>query len=177
MFASDAGRASNPFASVKGAAALYEPVVRGVIEQAKGVLVQSNPMLAKPLNEVAAKLNADYANRGEEILDHMARLYAELAQVAPSPVVELNRAVAVVMAFGPQAGLDLVDALTSEPSLREYHLLPTVRGDFLFKLGRFDEARAEFERAAGLTRNARERELLLERARLCGGDSTPVESG
>jgi predicted RNA polymerase sigma factor len=95
----------------------------------------------------------------------MAALYAELARVAPSPVVELNRAVAVAMAFGPQAGLDLVDALTSEPALQGYHLLPSVRGDFLVRLGRRDEARAEFERAAALTRNARERELLLERAR------------
>src|SRR5262245_4512041 len=108
---------------------------------------------------------------------HIARLYAELAQLMPSPVVELNRAVAVAMAFGPQAGLDLVDALTTEPSLEGYHLLPSVRGDFLFKLGRLDEARAEFERAASLTRNARERELLLERARACAGGSTPPEPG
>ena len=79
--------------------------------------------------------------------------------------MELNRAVAIAMAFGPAAGLELVDALTSEPSLENYHLLPSVRGDFLFKLGRFDEARAEFERAASLTRNSRERELLLDRAR------------
>ena len=93
------------------------------------------------------------------------RLYAELAALAPSPVVELNRAVAVSMADGPEAGLALVDALTSEPALREYHLLPTVRGDLLMKLGRHAEARAEFERAASLTRNARERALLLERAR------------
>ncbi len=100
-------------------------------------------------------------------------LYNELAQLAPSPVVELNRGVAVAMAFGPAAGLDIVDALTSEPSLKSYHLLPSVRGDLLRKLGRFDEARAEFERAAGLTRNARERELLLGRARACAGDSTP----
>jgi predicted RNA polymerase sigma factor len=78
--------------------------------------------------------------------------------------VELNRAVAVAMAFGPAAGLDLVDALTSEPSLKSYHLLPSVRGDLLAKLGRSREARTEFERAASLTRNARERELLLERA-------------
>ena len=90
-----------------------------------------------------------------------------LAQLAPSPVVELNRAVAVAMAFGPAAGLELVDALTSEPSLESYHLLPSVRGDLLAKLGRFDEARAEFERAASLTRNARERELLLARAARC----------
>ena len=78
--------------------------------------------------------------------------------------MELNRAVAVAMAFGPAAGLELVDALTAEPALRSYHLLPSVRGDLLAKLGRFDEARAECERAASLTRNARERELLLERA-------------
>src|SRR5206468_10106311 len=92
----------------------------------------------------------------------IAALYGELARLTPSPVVELNRAVAVAMAFGPQAGLDLVDALTSEPSLEGYHLLPSVRGDFLFKLGRSAEARPEFERAAALTRNARERALLLE---------------
>jgi RNA polymerase sigma factor (sigma-70 family) len=94
----------------------------------------------------------------------IAALYAELSQLAPSPVVELNRAVAVAMAFGPAAGLELVDELTSEPSLKSYHLLPSVRGDFLAKLGRFDEARMEFKRAAALTRNVRERELLLARA-------------
>ena len=97
----------------------------------------------------------------------IAALYDALAQLTPSPVVELNRAVAVGMAFGPGAGLELVDALTSEPSLRTYHLLPSVRGDLLFKLVRLDEARVEFERAAALTRNMRERELLLERARAC----------
>jgi RNA polymerase sigma-70 factor (ECF subfamily) len=93
--------------------------------------------------------------------------YSELARVTPSPVVELNRAVAVAMASGPAAGLELVNALTSEPSLQNYHLLPSVRADFLKKLGRLDEARGEFERAAGLTRNSREREFLLERARSC----------
>jgi RNA polymerase sigma-70 factor (ECF subfamily) len=97
----------------------------------------------------------------------IAALYAALAQLAPSPVVELNRAVALAMAFGPAAGLELVDALATEPSLKGYHLLPSVRGDLLAKLGRFDEARAECERAAALTRNARERELLLERAAAC----------
>ncbi|HEY6066148.1 MAG TPA: RNA polymerase sigma factor [Thermoanaerobaculia bacterium] len=91
-------------------------------------------------------------------------LYDELGKLAPSPVVELNRAVAVGMAFGPAAGLELVDALASEPALENYHLLPSVRGDLLSKLGRAGEARREFERAAALTRNARERELLLERA-------------
>jgi RNA polymerase sigma factor (sigma-70 family) len=91
-------------------------------------------------------------------------LYDALAQLTPSPVVELNRAVAYAMAFGPAAGLEIVDALMSEPALEGYHLLPSVRGDFLAKLGRSDEARAELERAASLTRNARERQLLLERA-------------
>jgi len=95
---------------------------------------------------------------------HIAELYAELAQRTPSPVVELNRAVAVSMAQGPQAGLALVDALTAEPTLKNYHLLPSVRGDFLKKLGRNAEARAEFERAAALTQNVRERKLLLDRA-------------
>ena len=103
----------------------------------------------------------------------IVELYGELANVAPSPIVELNRAVAVAMAFGPAAGLELVDALASEPSLKSYHLLPSVRGDLLKKLGRFDEARCEFERAAELTRNARERELLLGRARACVAGSAP----
>src|SRR5437764_10442968 len=94
-------------------------------------------------------------------------LYDGLAQLTPSPVVELNRAVAVAMAFGPAAGLEIVDRLTSEPTLKAYHLLPSVRGDFLFKLGRFTEAQSEFERAAKLTQNARERELLLNRAAAC----------
>jgi RNA polymerase sigma-70 factor (ECF subfamily) len=95
----------------------------------------------------------------------ITELYAVLAEVLPSPVIELNRAVAVSMAFGAQAGLDLVDALVAEPALRGYHLLPSVRGDLLMKLGRPDEARAEFERAARLTRNEPERELSAERAR------------
>jgi len=98
--------------------------------------------------------------------ERIAGLYAELAQVTPSPIVELNRAVAIAMARGPAAGLELVDALTSEPALENYHLLPSVRGDFLFKLGRLAEARVEFQRAASLTRNSRERDLLLERARI-----------
>jgi RNA polymerase sigma-70 factor (ECF subfamily) len=102
-------------------------------------------------------------------------LYETLAQVAPSPVVELNRAVAVSMAFGPQLGLELVDSLTSEPSLKGYHLLPSVRGDLLAKLGRFGEARAEFERAASLTGNARERNLLLDRAQACPDGRAPTE--
>jgi RNA polymerase sigma factor (sigma-70 family) len=97
----------------------------------------------------------------------MAALYDALAQIAPSPVVEVNRAVAVGMAFGPAAGLEVIDALRSEPTLRGYHLLPAVRADLLARLERFDEAAAEFRRAAGLTRNTRERALLLERADTC----------
>ena len=97
----------------------------------------------------------------------IAALYAQLARLTPSPVVELNRAVALAMAFGPAAGLEIVDSLVSERSLENYHLLPSVRGDLLKKLGRIDEARAEFERAARLTHNARERDLLIGRANAC----------
>src|SRR5256886_56505 len=98
-------------------------------------------------------------------------LYDALAQLAPSPVVELNRAVAYGMAFGPAAGLEIVDSLVSEPALERYHLLWSVRGDLLAKLGRFEEARTEFERAASLTRNVPERELLLGRAAACAAGS------
>jgi predicted RNA polymerase sigma factor len=101
----------------------------------------------------------------------IAALYGELARLTPSPIVELNRAVAVSMAIGPQAGLEIVDRLTSEPSLANYHLLPSVRGDFLAKLDRNEEACSEFARAAALTRNARERELLRNRARACASKS------
>ena len=101
----------------------------------------------------------------------IAALYDALGELAPSPVVELNRAVAVGMAFGPAAGLDLIDALGSEPSLQGYHLLPSIRGDLLAKLGRMEEAVAEFRRAAALTRNARERGLLLERAAAAARDA------
>jgi RNA polymerase sigma factor (sigma-70 family) len=94
-------------------------------------------------------------------------LYGKLAELTPSPIVELNRAVALAMLFGPEAGLELVDTLRSEPALKTYHLLPSVRGDLLRKLGRLDEARAEFERAAALTQNERERKLLLDRAAAC----------
>jgi RNA polymerase sigma factor (sigma-70 family) len=104
----------------------------------------------------------------------IAALYGSLARIAPSPVVELNRAVAVSMAFGPAAGLELVEALVSEPLLKAYHLLPAVRGDLLDKLGRLDEARAEFERAASLTRNARERDVLLQRAAACDRKTAPT---
>ena len=110
---------------------------------------------------------------GETDWARIVALYDSLARLTPSPVVELNRAVAVGMASGPAAGLELVDALRSEPSLASYHLLPSVRGDLLAKLGRFGEARAELERAASLTRNARERELLRERAAACARSERP----
>ncbi|MBP2327600.1 RNA polymerase sigma factor (sigma-70 family) [Kibdelosporangium banguiense] len=104
----------------------------------------------------------------------IAALYAELADLMPSPIVELNRAVALSMAFGPEVGLQLADMLVDEPSLKSYHLLPTVRGDLLAKLGRFEEARTQFERAASLTANARERTLLLERAESCARGEAPA---
>jgi predicted RNA polymerase sigma factor len=113
---------------------------------------------------------------GETDWKRIVTLYNALAQLAPSPVVELNRAIALAMAFGPAAGLELVDALVAEQSLRDYHLLPSVRGDLLTKIGRYDEARGEFERAAALTRNARERELLFDRARACAVGSKSSES-
>jgi RNA polymerase sigma factor (sigma-70 family) len=119
------------------------------------------------LQAAIAACHARARTPGETDWARIVALYDALARLLPSPVVELNRAVAVTMALGPAAGLEVVDALASEPSLAGYHLLPSVRGDFLERLGRRDEARAEFERAAGLTRNARERELLLERARAC----------
>ncbi|MEO9254749.1 MAG: RNA polymerase sigma factor [Tepidiformaceae bacterium] len=103
----------------------------------------------------------------------IAALYAKLAQLTNSPIVELNRAVAVAMAFGPGRGLEIVDALQAGGHLDRYHLLPTVRADLLVKLGRFDEALPEFERAVALAQNARERELLLERARICRGAARP----
>jgi RNA polymerase sigma factor (sigma-70 family) len=96
-------------------------------------------------------------------------LYQELAQLTPSPIVDLNRAVALAMAFGPAAGLELIDTLGLGAALKSYHLLSSVRGDLLFKLGRFTDAQSEFHRAASLTRNARERELLLDRAQACTG--------
>jgi predicted RNA polymerase sigma factor len=120
------------------------------------------------LQAAIAACHARARTAGDTDWTRIAALYDALAQLTPSPVVELNRAVAVGMAFGPEAGLELIGTLMSEPSLRSYHLLPSVRGDFLAKLGRHDEAAIEFKRAAGLTRNARERALLLERAAAAG---------
>ena len=129
------------------------------------------------LQAAIAACHARARTASETDWQRIATLYDALAQLMPSPIVELNRAVALAMAFGPAAGLELIDTLASEPSLRAYHLLPSVRGDFLFKLGRFVEARAEFERAASLTRNTRERDLLLDRARACAGGPTQPGPG
>jgi RNA polymerase sigma-70 factor, ECF subfamily len=122
---------------------------------------------AYALQAAIAACHARAVTASETDWKRIATLYGTLVEQVPSPVVELNRAVAVAMASGPAAGLEIVDALASEPSLKNYHLLPSVRGDLLAKLGRNEEARAEFERAASLTRNARERELLLGRAQTC----------
>ena len=129
------------------------------------------------LQAAIAACHARARTASETDWQRIATLYDALVQLLPSPIVELNRAVALAMAFGPAAGLELIDTLASEPSLRAYHLLPSVRGDFLFKLGRFVEARAEFERAASLTRNTRERDLLLDRARACAGGLTQPGPG
>jgi len=121
------------------------------------------------LQAAIAACHARASTPGETDWARIVELYDDLARLTPSPIVELNRAVAVAMASGPAAGLELIDALNSEPSLQGYHLLPSVRGDLLAKLERPGEARAEFERAASLTQNVRERELLLNRARACSG--------
>jgi len=123
------------------------------------------------LQAAIAACHARATKAAETDWPRIAALYDAVAQLVPSPVVELNRAVAVGMAFGPAAGLDLVDTLVPEPSLKAYYLLPAVRGDLLRKLGRSDEARAEFERAASLTQNVRERELLQRRAAECAAES------
>jgi predicted RNA polymerase sigma factor len=120
------------------------------------------------LQAAIAACHARAATAEETDWAKIAALYAALASVDPSPIVELNRAVAVSFALGPAAGLAIVDDLVEEPALNSYHLLPSVRGDLLQKLGRREEARAEFERAAALARNAREKKLLLERAAAVG---------
>ncbi len=122
------------------------------------------------LQAAIAACHARAGTAAETDWPRIVALYDAVAQLAPSPVVELNRAVAVGMAFGPAAGLELVDGLVTEPALKAYHLLPAVRGDLLRKLGRFDEARDEFERAASLTENVRERELLKRRAAECAAE-------
>jgi RNA polymerase sigma factor (sigma-70 family) len=126
------------------------------------------------LQAAIAACHARAATATETDWPRIVALYDAVAELAPSPVVELNRAVAVGMAFGPAAGLDLVDALVAEPSLKAYHLLPAVRGDLLRKLGRSHEARIEFERAASLTANLPERQLLQRRAAECAAELPPV---
>ena len=123
------------------------------------------------LQAAIAACHARAASAERTDWERIAALYDALAQIEPTPVVELNRAVAVAMAYGPQAGLDIVDKLLDEPALRIYHLLPSVRADLLFKLGRTTEARAEFERAAALARNSRDRAFLLSRAAQCAASS------
>jgi predicted RNA polymerase sigma factor len=122
------------------------------------------PLGAYGLQAAIAACHARASTAEETDWMRIAALYDALSQIAPSPVVELNRAVALTMAFGPAAGLELLDRIAADPALAGYHLLPSVRGDFLARLGRHEEARAEFERAAALTENSRERELLLGRA-------------
>jgi RNA polymerase sigma factor (sigma-70 family) len=132
---------------------------------------QGGPLGPYALQAAIAACHARARTPEETDWVRIAALYDALAQLAPSPVVELNRAVALAMAFGPAAGFEIVDTLTAEPLLKDYHLLPSVRGDLLAKLGRFDEARVEFERAAALARNTRERELLLGRAAACASEA------
>ena len=152
--------------------ALWDQVLihRGLaaLERAEGLAPALGPYA---LQAAIAACHARARTPAETDWARIAALYDALAEVAPSPVVELNRAVAVSMAFGPDAGLEIVDRLTSELSLEAYHLLPSVRGELLAKLGRFDEAGAEFERAASLTRNTRERKLLLQRLAACARGS------
>ena len=164
-FAARTGAAGEPILLLDQNRARWDQLLirRGlaVLERAEALGGASGPYV---LQAAITACHARARTAAETDWMRIAALYARLVQLMPSPVVELNRAVAVSMALGPAAGLELVDALTSEPSLQTYHLLPSVRGDFLAKLGRLDEARAEFERAASLTRNARERKLMLERA-------------
>ena len=137
------------------------------LERAESLAVERGGLGPYALQGAIAACHARARTASETDWARIAALYDALAQLAPSPVVDLNRAVAFAMAFGPAAGLELVDELTREAALKNYHLLPSVRGDLLFKLGRFAEARSEFERAASLTRNTRERTLLLTRATEC----------
>jgi RNA polymerase sigma-70 factor, ECF subfamily len=155
----------------RGLAALdrAESVRRGLSSD-RSTEVARGPYL---LQAAIAACHARARTAGDTDWDAIVAIYDELLERMPSPIVELNRAVAVSMASGPQAGLALVEALQSSPALENYHLLPSVRGDLLVKVGRQDEARAEFERAASMTRNARERELLLARARSAAEAAAP----
>ena len=128
---------------------------------------QAHPLGPYTLQAAISACHARARTGDETDWKRIVALYDALVEITHSPVVELNRAVAVSMAFGPAAGLELIDALVDEPALHAYHLLPSVRGDLLAKLGRTDEARAEFERAALQAQNGRERALLLARAKAC----------
>jgi RNA polymerase sigma factor (sigma-70 family) len=141
---------------------------RAALERAERLAVPRGGLGPYALQGAIAACHARARVANETDWTRIAALYDALAQLSPSPVVELNRSVAFAMAFGPAAGLEIVDELKGEPALANYHLLPSVRGDLLFKLGRFSEARAEFARAASLTRNLRERDLLLARVAACG---------
>jgi predicted RNA polymerase sigma factor len=134
----------------------------------------AQPLGLYTLQAAIAACHARARTADETDWERIVALYDALVELTHSPVVELNRAVAVAMAFGPAAGLELVDAIADDPALRSYHLLPSVRGDLLAKLGRTDEARRDFERAASMTQNARERALLLARARACGDPRPPA---
>jgi RNA polymerase sigma factor (sigma-70 family) len=136
---------------------------RGLIALEKAESL-SDPRGSYTLQAAIAACHARAKTPEQTDWTHIAALYDELAKLTPSPIVELNRAVALSMAFGPAVGLELVDQLVAEPSLKDYHLLPSVRGDFLAKLGRVEEARVEMEKAAALTQNEQERKLLLKRA-------------
>lgn len=148
-----------------------------LIRRGLQALAKAESLRARPgpytLQAAIAACHARARRADQTDWPRIAALYAALAEILPSPVVELNRAVAIGMAQGPVAGLDVVDRLRDEPLLRNYHLLPSVRGDLLAKLGRFEEANAEFRHAAALTGNARERSLLLERARACAPKGIP----
>jgi RNA polymerase sigma factor (sigma-70 family) len=137
------------------------------LARAQSLAGPTPPLGPYALQAAIAACHARARTAAETDWPQIADLYEQLHSVAPSPIVELNRAVAVSMALGPERGLEIVDGLRDEPSLKNYHLLPSVRGDLLKKTGRLEEARQEFEKAAGLTRNGREKELLLARAKQC----------
>jgi RNA polymerase sigma-70 factor (ECF subfamily) len=167
------GPSGEPILLLKQNRALWDHLL---IRRGLAALDRANALVGGPgpyaLQAAIAACHARAVDAESTDWPRIAARYGELAKLTPSPVIELNRAVAVAMAFGPAAGLELIETLSSNPSLQSYHLLPSVRADLLFKLGRFAEAQADFERAASLTRNARERELLLGRAR-ASAQNTP----
>jgi RNA polymerase sigma factor (sigma-70 family) len=168
------GRSGEPILLLSQNRGLWDQLLirRGLaaLERARALGRSAGPYV---LQASIAACHAIARTPDETDWNQISRLYAELAALMPSPIVELNRAVAIGMAQGARAGLEVVDGLVSEPALERYHHLPSVRGDFLEKIGRLDEARAEFERAASLTRNARERTLLLQRAAACTARMPP----